>query len=47
MVASLAYGARCEHSDTARPPSGDDSTRGLLATLGAELLDRGLAVLRE
>jgi len=47
MVASLAYGARCEHSDSARPPSGDDSTRGLLTTLGAELLDRGLTVLRE
>jgi len=42
IVASLAYGARCEHADTGEPPSGDDSQRGLLATLGAAILDGGL-----
>jgi hypothetical protein len=47
MVASLAYGARCEHADSGEPPSGDDSQRGLLTTLGEDLLDSGLAALRE
>ena len=47
MVASLAYGARCEHADSGRPPSGDDSQRGLLARLGPTLLDHGLAALQE
>jgi hypothetical protein len=46
MVASLAYGARCEHADRADPPSFDDSQRGLLITLGPALLDNGLAALR-
>jgi hypothetical protein len=46
MVASLAYGARCEHADSGEPPSGDDSQRGLLTTLGEDLLDSGLARLR-
>ncbi len=45
MVASLAYGARCEHADPGRPPGGDDSQRGLLRRLGAGLLDDGLAAL--
>ena len=47
MVSSLAYGARCEHADAGRPPSGDDSQRGLLATLGQPLLDQGLAALHD
>jgi hypothetical protein len=46
MVASLAYGARCEHADPGRPPTGDDSQRGLLTSLGEALLDEGLAALR-
>jgi hypothetical protein len=46
MVASLAYGARCEHADTQRPPTGDDSQHGLLAILGEALLDDGLAAIR-
>jgi len=46
MVASLAYGARCEHADPARPPTGDDSQRGLLRAAGEVLLDEGLAALR-
>ena len=45
MVASLAYGARCEHA-AGQPPSEDDSQGGLLTTLGAALLDNGLAALR-
>ena len=45
MVASLAYGARCEHADTGRPPANADSQRGLLAELGTRLLDRGLDAL--
>jgi len=44
MVASLAYGARCEHADRSRPVE-RDSQRGLLQELGALLLDEGLAVL--
>ena len=46
MVASLAYGARCEHADGGQPPAGDDSQRGLLTALGAALLDEGLGALR-
>lgn len=45
IVASLSYGARCEHADPGRPPAGDDSQRALLDRLGKGLLDRGLAVL--
>jgi hypothetical protein len=45
IVASLAYGARCEHADVRRAPSDNDSQRGLLETLGVALLDRGLAAL--
>ena len=45
IVASLAYGARCEHADRGRPPAGADSHRGLLREIGAALLDEGLAVL--
>jgi hypothetical protein len=47
MVASLAYGARCEHADSGRAPPDDDSQRGLLTTLGVELLDRGLTALNQ
>jgi hypothetical protein len=47
MVASLAYGARCEHADPGRPPLPDDSQRGLLDRLGNRLLDDGLDVLHE
>jgi aminoglycoside phosphotransferase (APT) family kinase protein len=47
MAASLAYGARCEHADRARPPVGDDSQRGLLAKLGPALLRNGLSALTE
>jgi hypothetical protein len=46
MVASLAYGARCEHGDIGQPPAGDDSQRGLLTALGEALLDDGLGALR-
>jgi Ser/Thr protein kinase RdoA (MazF antagonist) len=46
VVASLAYGARCEHADAGQPPSDDDCQRELLATLGKALLDKGLAALR-
>jgi hypothetical protein len=46
MVASLAYGARCEHADSGQPPTDDDSQRELLGTLGEALLDKGLAALR-
>jgi hypothetical protein len=46
MVASLAYGARCEHADSGRPPTGEDSQRGLLTMVGETLLDGGLAALR-
>jgi Ser/Thr protein kinase RdoA (MazF antagonist) len=46
MVASLAYGARCEHADSGQPPTGDDSQRGLLSTLGEALLLEGMAALR-
>jgi phosphotransferase family enzyme len=45
MVASLAYGARCEHADPGEPPVGDDCQGALLARLGAPLLDHGLDVL--
>jgi len=46
LVASLAYGARCEHADAAgRPPKGDDSQRALLRTLGPGLLADGLDAL--
>ncbi len=45
MVASLAYGARCEHADPERPPAGTDSQRTLLRTLGPALLTHGLEVL--
>jgi Ser/Thr protein kinase RdoA (MazF antagonist) len=47
MVASLAYGARCEHADSGEPPSGDDSQRRLLSMLGVALLDRGVAALED
>jgi hypothetical protein len=46
MVASLAYGARCEHADSGHPPTDDDCQRGLLAALAEALLDKGLAALR-
>jgi hypothetical protein len=43
MVAILAYGARCEHADTAEAhPRVGDSHQGLLGTLGPGLLDQGL-----
>jgi hypothetical protein len=45
LVASLAYGARCEHADDARPPSGDDSQRAILRRFGPPLLDEGLDAL--
>jgi hypothetical protein len=45
MVASLSYGARCEHADPGRPPDGDDSQRGLLRRLGEPLLDVGFDAL--
>ncbi len=45
MVASLAYGARCEHADREQPPRGDDCQRALLARLGNPLLDEGLDAL--
>jgi hypothetical protein len=46
MVASLAYGARCEHADPGSPPDGDDCQRALLQRLGRALLDAGLDALR-
>jgi hypothetical protein len=45
IVASLSYGARCEHADPGRPPEGDDSHRGLLARIGEPLLEVGLDAL--
>ena len=44
MVASLAYGARCEHAVPDRPPV-HDAQRGLLAELGDALLEDGLDAL--
>ena len=38
VVASLAYGARCEHADPGTPPSGDDCQRTLLRRMAPELL---------
>src|SRR5205085_1344548 len=46
MVASLSYGARCEHADRGEPPAGDDCQRALLQRLGRPLLDQGLDALR-
>jgi Ser/Thr protein kinase RdoA (MazF antagonist) len=46
MVASLAYGARCEHADPGSPPDGDDCQRALLQRVGRALLDAGLDALR-
>ncbi len=47
MVASLAYGARCEHADRGgQPPHGDDCQRALLQRLASTLLDNGLDALR-
>jgi hypothetical protein len=46
MVASLAYGARCEHADPGAPPDGDDCQRALLTRLGDALLSVGLDALR-
>lgn len=45
IVASLAYGARCEHADPGLPPTRDDSQRALLAALGPGLLADGLGAL--
>jgi hypothetical protein len=45
LVVSLAYGARCEHSDRDTPPSGDDCQRALLRDLGPALLRDGLDAL--
>ncbi len=44
MVASLAYGARCEHSVAA--PAIADSQQGMLRALGPRLLAGGLAALQ-
>jgi Ser/Thr protein kinase RdoA (MazF antagonist) len=46
MVASLAYGARCEHADAATRHDTPDSFTGLLRLLGNALLDEGLDALR-
>ncbi len=46
IVASLAYGARCEHADSPTGEFHDDSQRGLLSALGERLLSDGLAALR-
>ena len=43
LVASLAYGARCEHASRDTPPTGHDSQRELLRALGPRLLTEGLA----
>jgi hypothetical protein len=45
LVACLAYGARCEHADPDSPPSGADSQRAILRTLGPKLLAEGLDAL--
>jgi hypothetical protein len=47
IVASLAYGSRCEHADRATPPDNEDCQRALLRRLGAPLLDRGLDALTD
>jgi Phosphotransferase enzyme family len=45
MVASLAYGARCEHADPIGVHRGKDSQQGLLRVLGPALITHGLAAL--
>jgi len=45
MVASLAYGARCEHADPGTTHGGTDSQQHLLRSLGPPLLEHGLAAL--
>jgi Ser/Thr protein kinase RdoA (MazF antagonist) len=45
MVATLAYGARCEHADPYPTDRGADSQQGMLHALGAPLLDHGLGAL--
>ncbi len=45
IVASLAYGARCEHADPGASRAGDDSQRALLAAVGPGLLANGLDAL--
>ena len=45
MVASLAYGARCEHANVSQPSSFDDTQRGLLDSIGSTLLEHGLGSL--
>lgn len=45
MVATLAYGARCEHADPYTTHAGADSQQGMLRALGAPLLEHRLAAL--
>jgi len=45
LLATLTYGARCEHADRSEHAATDDSFTGLLRGLGARMLRDGLAVL--